>query len=114
MLSASPAKSDQDTEYEIVLRITRQLKDGFDKRHENFSEFMSSLHRNRELWSTFSVDVLSDGNKLSPDLKAGILYLSEFIRTYSSRVIREELSIDPLIEVNLSVLRGLSNKGKTA
>jgi flagellar protein FlaF len=108
----SSAKSDKDTEYEIILSITRQLRDGFAKKHFNYSEFISSVYRNRSLWSILAADVMSKENGLPIELKAKIIYLDRFVQDYSGKVIRESLSTEPLIDVNLSVLRGLASKGE--
>jgi flagellar biosynthesis activator protein FlaF len=108
----SSVKSDKDTEYEIILSITRQLKQDVANRQSHFPEFMSSVYRNRSLWSILAADVLSKENGLPLALKAKIVYLNRFVQDYSGRVVRGDLSIEPLIHINLSVLRGLASKGE--
>lgn len=109
--SSPPTKSQKDAEIEIILETTRQLKTAACKRSSNFAEFASCLHRNRKLWTILAVDVADTANSLPDSLRAQIFYLSEFVQDYSRKVLQDDVSIEPLLDVNIAVLRGLGGKG---
>lgn len=111
--ASTPAKSLKDTEIEIILETTRRLRNAARFRHEDFPQFAKSLQDNRKLWITLASDVANSGNPLPPDLRAKIFYLAEFTQNYTRKVLNEQLGIDPLIDINLAVMRGLSAERKT-
>lgn len=76
-----------------------------------FPELASALHRNRELWSIIATDVAHDGNMLSADLRAQLFYLAEFTHEHSRKVLRQQASVEPLIEINDAIISGLSGIG---
>ncbi|WP_296939906.1 flagellar biosynthesis regulator FlaF [uncultured Marivita sp.] len=104
----TPIKSIKDTEIEIVLRTTRRLKEHAETRQADYAGFVAALSSNQKLWTMFAVDVANANNGLTTDLRAQIFYLFEFVQTYSRRVLIEDVSIAPLIETNLAMLRGLT------
>ena len=103
-------KSNIETEVELLLDITRKLRSSELDRRNEFSSFANAIYKNRKIWTIFASNVTHSENKLPADLKANIFYLSEFVHVYSQRVLKDELDIDPLIEVNAAVLRGLTRK----
>jgi len=109
--ASSSTKSQKDTEIEIILETTRQLKTAAYKRISHFAEFTSCLHRNRKLWTILAADVANSENPLPDSLRAQIFYLSEFVQNYSQKVLKDDLSIEPLLDVNIAILRGLGGKG---
>lgn len=108
--SASSAKSAKDTEIDIILRVTRELKTAGDNRGENFPKFASAVLTNRKLWVTLASDVANAQNQLPQDLRARLFYLAEFVQSYSSDVLKNDLDIAPLLDINLAVLRGLGTR----
>ncbi|MFP7569292.1 flagellar biosynthesis regulator FlaF [Marivita sp. S2033] len=112
LTSRSSTKSARDAEGEVILLVTRRLKNAWSKRGEDFPKYTEALHDNRKLWSIFAADVLTKDNALPLELKSKISYLAEFVRDYSSKALRDGRTIEPLLELNLAVLRGLSQAGK--
>ncbi|WP_299786470.1 flagellar biosynthesis regulator FlaF [uncultured Marivita sp.] len=108
--SASSTKSAKDTEIDIILRVTRELKTAGDDRKKNFAKFASALQTNRKLWVTLASDVANAQNQLPQDLRARLFYLAEFVQSYSSDVLKNDLGIAPLLDINLAVLRGLGTR----
>ena len=104
-------KSSKDIEYEMIFQITRNLKNSNKLRSHEYQTFASCISKNRELWAILSADVCSPENKYPSDLKAKIFYLGEFVQGYSSQVLSQNLSIDPLVDINLCILRGLYGQG---
>ena len=107
--NAEPVRTNRAIEYDAFARITSRMKESANSNKKNVRDLITAVHDNRKLWSILALDVAGDGNGLPQDLRARILYLSEFTRTYSSRVLNGA-SIDPLIEINTAVMRGLRNR----
>lgn len=107
----TPIKTTKDIEYDIIFDITRRLRTSWEKRKVFYPEFISVLKANRSLWNVLSADVSGPGNQLPAELRAQIFYLGEFVQDYSRRVMKDDADIRPLLDVNLCVLRGLSDQG---
>ncbi|WP_299372675.1 flagellar biosynthesis regulator FlaF [uncultured Tateyamaria sp.] len=107
---AASTRSDRRAEYEVIARVTQQLRDAAVNSKSNFSAFASALHTNQKLWTALVVDVLDDANPLPPDLKARIVYLSDFTRHQTGQILRKNASVLPLLEVNMALLRGLKTE----
>ncbi|MEL7258600.1 MAG: flagellar biosynthesis regulator FlaF [Pseudomonadota bacterium] len=105
-------KTHKETEFDAFARITSRLKRAASLGKNGFKELASALHDNRRLWTLLASDVASQSNALSPELRARILYLSEFIRQHSTQVLKQTESVDPLIEINTAIMRGLRNGGQ--
>lgn len=105
--AAAPIRTPQDAEYEILARITRQIRRAAEKRSLGFAELAAALHENRKLWTVFAVDVADPENRLPRDLRARVFYLSEFTEIHTGRVLAGKAGVEPLLEINTAVLRGL-------
>jgi flagellar protein FlaF len=66
-----------------------------------------ALDRNRRLWSLLAQDCASPDNALPQALRAQIISLSMWVSRHSSKVMQEGWDIDPLIDVNRSLMQGL-------
>jgi len=108
---SSSIKSPRDSEIEVILFITRSLKKSEVLKKENYARFVWSIQSNRKLWALLSRDVAHIDNALPNEIKAKILYLGNFVQQYSRKVLKEELTIIPLIDINLAILRGLNDQG---
>lgn len=75
-------------------------------RHE-FTKLANALDWNRRVWQAFANDCSVEGNGLPPALRAGIISLSIFVNRHSSVVLRTGAQIDPLIDINKTVMQGL-------
>ena len=73
---------------------------------------MPVLHRNREVWSAFSAVCGSAGNGLPDALRASIISISLWVERFTSDVATGRESIQELIEVNRTIIEGLT--GETA
>ena len=62
---------------------------------------------NRKLWRTLAADCMDDRNTLTQDVRAKIISLSLWVAKYSRAVTREKASLDPLIEINRTIMQGL-------
>jgi flagellar protein FlaF len=110
--TAAPMRSDRSIEYEVIARVTSRLKKAVVEK--KYPQLMEALHENNTLWRTLAVDVADAGNALPKDLRARIFYLAEFTDHQTKKVIREDASPVPLLEVNMAILRGLKQEGASA
>ena len=65
------------------------------------------IDRNRRLWSMLAGDCMSDGNQLPKELRAQIVSLAIWVSKYSTDVMQQDAPLDPLIDVNRSIMQGL-------
>lgn len=103
--SAGPVRTPRSVEYEAFARITRQLKSV--GATGSIRKMAPALHDNRRLWTLLATDVADSNNPLPAELRARIFYLAEFTLQHSRAVLRGKATVDALVEINLSVMRGL-------
>jgi len=109
--NATPIRSDIDIEYDAIAQITRQIKHAMAE--NNYGKLVEALHQNRQLWTLFLGAVADEDNLLPTDIRANIFYLAQFTNIHTSNVLKGTATPDALLEVNMSVMRGLK-QGKTA
>jgi flagellar protein FlaF len=100
-------------EQRLMTEITQEMM-GAQRAGMKGVQLMPSLDRNREVWSVFSAVCGAQGNQLPAELRAKMISLSLWVDRYTSEVIAGRDSIDNLIEVNLSVIEGLSVRATTS
>ncbi len=103
--TSAPLKSARKMEYDVIARITYRLKSAIEAK--DFNKMIHALHENRTLWRRLGLSVADPENLLPDDLRARLIYLSEFTEHHTRKAIRREASAMPLIEVNTAILRGL-------
>ena len=103
---AGPAlRTPRQAEHGVLSAVTASLRRADP---ENFASVAGALHDNRRLWTRLAADVAGPGNGLPQALRAQIFYLAEFTSHHSRRVLRGEAGLQPLIDVNTAVMRGLA------
>lgn len=107
----SPLRSARSIELhvfgEVTARLTAAATAGFPAR-------AAALHENRRLWTRLAADVADEGNALPAALRAQIFYLAEFTDHHSRRILSGEGNIQPLIDINSAVMRGLGGQSAAA
>lgn len=103
--SNAAIRSAGQIEYEAFSRVTHRLAAA--AREEDFVGLASALHDNRRLWDLLSVQVADPANALDDSLRARLLYLAEFVREHSSKVLAQDATPDVLTEINTSIMQGL-------
>lgn len=112
--SKAATRSEQSIEYELFAKMTSALAQNVGDQSMTYGSLVSALHDNRLLWLALASDVAEDGNQLPKQLRAQIFYLAEFTRIHSSKVLSENASVEPLIEINRSIMKGLFAQRDTA
>ncbi len=106
-LNGRQTKNLRAQEYDVILQVTRDLKRLQKNPRAPFNEVAHAVHRNETLWSTIGLQVVDNDNELPDVVRANLLYLSKFVTQQSSKVLQKESSLEPLVDINVSVLRGL-------
>jgi flagellar biosynthesis activator protein FlaF len=97
----------RDTEYRLFAQVTQALIVAAKHGRADLAGLMDALDWNRRMWSVLASDCASSGNKLPDALRAQIVSLSLWVSRYSSEVARTGASMDPLIDVNKTIMAGL-------
>lgn len=100
------AETSRETEYRLFGQVTGALIDAH-KAQATGGMLADAIDWNRRLWRALAADCSDDGNQLSHEIRAKIISLSLFINKYSRQVMRNGASVEPLIEINRSVMQGL-------
>jgi flagellar biosynthesis activator protein FlaF len=112
--AANPVRTDRGTEYNAFARVTSSLKavDELDK--AAFPALAEAVFDNQRLWALLARDLRSDGNSLPVELRANLLSLADFVQKHSRSVLRGLESVEPLIDINTSIMRGLRGETEIA
>lgn len=109
--STQTVKSPRAVEYEVIAKITHDLKSSAETKLTDYAKFAEAIHRNNLLWTTLASNVATSENALSAEVRAQLFYLGEFSHRHAAQVLAGKSSIDPLLEINTAVLRGLRQGG---
>ncbi|HVZ99080.1 MAG TPA: flagellar biosynthesis regulator FlaF [Caulobacterales bacterium] len=106
--AATQAESPRELEYRAFGQATAGLVRVKEGVISGAGPIAEALDFNRRLWNVLSADCATEGNKLPPVLRAQIISLALWVSRYSSQVLRDGAEIDPLIDVNRSMMEGLA------
>jgi flagellar biosynthesis activator protein FlaF len=104
----------RQTEYRAFAIFTRALEEA---EAEGPVATVKAVADNRQLWLTLQMDLASEENKLSLEIKAQLFSIAIWVNKYSVPAMKGEASLAPLISVNKDImegLRGTPNKQETA
>jgi flagellar protein FlaF len=99
---------EKDIELALFQQITNELRNVSDANTVQPTDWAEAIHRNQQLWTTIAIDLLNPGNALPEEMKRSLLYLAEFVRQNSLKILSGEGNIADLIEINQSIMMGLS------
>jgi flagellar protein FlaF len=94
------------TEYRLFGQVTGALLEAKSSNAQG-APLVEAIDWNRRMWRTLAADCMDDRNALTVDLRAKIVSLSLWVSKYSRRVTREKAPLDPLIEINRTIMQGL-------
>lgn len=104
-------RTPRDIEYDALARATRALTMAAGSGRADGPRLAEALTLNRRLWMTLATDLAGDGNGLAHSLRADLLGLAQFILNHSERVQAGRADLQPLIDVNMAIMRGLRGDG---
>ncbi len=96
----------RSTEYRLFGQVTGALMDA-QKNGVSGGPLAEAVDWNRRLWGTLAADCMDDRNRLPKEVRAQIVSLSLWVTRYSKQVVRSGASMEPLIEVNRTIMQGL-------
>jgi len=99
---------EKDIEIALFQQITNELRNVSDAETVQPTDWAEAIHRNQQLWTTIAIDLLNPGNALPEEMKRSLLYLAEFVRQNSLKILAGDGDIADLIEINQSIMMGLS------
>lgn len=105
---------EREIEYALFSQITDALKEVSETKDVQPTEWAETIHRNQQLWTTIAIDLLNPGNALPEEMKRSLLYLAEFVRQSSLKILAGEGEIADLIEINQTIMNGLSGAASVA
>jgi len=108
--AAQRAETPRDAEYRLFAQVTRALIEVKETPRDDFRAWMDALDWNRRLWATLASDCARPDNELPPATRAHIISLSLWVSRHTSQVMRREEEIDPLIDINRTIMQGLSQR----
>ena len=100
------AGNPRDIEYQLFARITGRLNRATDPGRP-YVELAGALNDNLRLWREIALDVAQPENGLPDQLRAQLFFLFEFTTHHTQKILRNEADVAPLIDVNMSIMRGL-------
>ena len=103
-------ESTKQTEYRLFAQVTQALVEAAKHGKANIAGLIDALDWNRRMWSALASDCASQGNQLPPAVRAQIVSLSLWVSRYSSDAAQKGASLEPLIDVNKSIMAGLSQR----
>lgn len=107
------SETPRDTEHRVFARVTGMLMDARDRGARD-AQLIEALDKNRRLWSMLAADCASEANGLPEATRAQIISLSIWVTKYSGTVSREKAPLDPLIDVNKTIMEGLAMRDAAA
>lgn len=107
---AVATKTDRSLEFDIIAGVTAKLRAAA-MGDVPFAQLVSAVDNNRRMWAVIAASMADSQNSYPDMLKARFFYLYEFTSEHSRKVLKNEASLEPLIDINSSVLRGLRTEG---
>ncbi len=107
------AEHPRATEYRLIGQITGEMISLWEGGARG-AALMPALHRNREMWQAFSTACGTEGNALPDALRASIVSLALWVDRFTSDVVAGREDIQPLLDVNRSILEGLTEERAAA
>ena len=108
------AENPRELEYRLFGDVTRALISASEADPSDFRTRMDALDWNRRLWGALASDCSHDGNGLPAVVRANIISLSLWVGRHTSAVMRREEEFAPLIDINRTMMQGLTPPGAEA
>lgn len=103
-------KTPRQVEYQAFAKVTKDLRQYAELGQDEFPRLAEALHVNMRLWTIVAGEVAGDANGLPDLLRAQLFYLADFTRDHTKKVLRGNGKVAPLIDVNLAIMKGLSQQ----
>ena len=107
---AVQANTPRDNEYRAFGKITAEMVRLKDAPKSEIVAVVRALDTNRQFWSVLAADCSLPQNNLPLQLRGQIISLAMWVARYTREVLREGAELEPLIDVNRTMMEGLSQR----
>jgi flagellar biosynthesis activator protein FlaF len=107
--AATQAEPPRDLEYRAFGQVTAGLVRVKDEKPP-LSVVLEAIDANRRLWNVLSADCAAPENQLPITLRGQIISLAMWVARYSSEVLRDGADVEPLIDINRTMMEGLASR----
>jgi flagellar protein FlaF len=104
--AATQAENPRELEYRAFGRATAALVRLKDEKPAA-ALIAEALEVNRKLWNVLAADCAVPENQLPLTLRGQIISLAMWVSRYSSEVLRDGADVEPLIDINRTMMEGL-------
>jgi len=94
-------------EYDVIIGVTRDLKRVQNNESATFNDVVKVVHKNERLWVAIAAQVADEANALPTNLRASLFSIAGFVSHHSTEVLKKKSDLNVLVDLNVSVLRGL-------
>ena len=112
--ASAAVQSPRDAEYRAFSESTRRLIAAAQEGRADLRKLINAIHANRQLWGALASDCADGRNGLPHETRAQIISLARWVDSYSSDVMRNDESVEPLIDVNRIIMEGLAARAPAA
>jgi flagellar protein FlaF len=104
--AATQAENPRELEYRAFGKATAALVRLKDEKPAA-ALIAEALEVNRKLWNVLAADCAVPENQLPLTLRGQIISLAMWVSRYSSEVLRDGADVEPLIDINRTMMEGL-------
>jgi flagellar protein FlaF len=104
--AATQADNPRELEYRAFGQVTAALVRVKEEQPAT-TVVAEAIDANRRLWNVLSADCAVPENQLPLALRGQIISLAMWVARYSSDVLRNGADVEPLIDINRSMMEGL-------
>jgi flagellar protein FlaF len=104
--AATQAEQPRDLEYRAFGQVTAGLVRVKEEKPP-LPVVLEVIDANRRLWNMLSADCAAPENQLPLTLRGQIISLAMWVARYSSEVLRDGADVEPLIDINRTMMEGL-------
>lgn len=98
--------SDTELELKIFTDITGRLAAADISKPGGISALTEAVTDNARLWQIIFLDLTNPKNLLQNDLKTSLIYLSEFTRDHTAKILQGSGDPQILVEINNNIIAG--------
>jgi len=108
--AANRTSNPREVEYRLFAQVTHALSAAKDLPRGDVHKLIDALDWNRRVWSALALDCANPNNGLPAQTRASIISLSIYVGKVSSAIARGEGDLEDLIELNRTIMQGLSGQ----
>jgi flagellar protein FlaF len=105
--AATQADTPRDLEYRAFGQVTAGLVRAKEA-GAGLGPLAEAIDANRRLWNLLCADCALPENQLPLALRGQIISLAMWVARYSSEVLRDGADVEPLIDINRTMMEGLA------